>query len=265
MRICPIASGSSGNCIYVGNDNTHILVDAGISGKKCESGLNELGLSLKDISAVLVTHEHIDHVSGLGVIARKYHIPIYLTAMTKNAVSCMKSVGVIDNSLYNDISADVSFNIHDITVNPIHISHDAADPVAYRFTHDDKACAVMTDLGIYDDYIVQNMRGLDALLVEANHDVNMLQVGPYPYPLKKRILSEKGHLSNDSSGKLISSVLHDGIKAIYLGHLSKENNYPELAYETVRTQIDFAENPYRSSDFPLYVAKRSENSVCTEF
>ena len=265
MRICPIASGSSGNCIYIGNDNTHILVDAGLSGKKTAEGVNSLGLSMDDISAILVTHEHRDHVGGLGVLARKYHIPIFLTNGTHLDISRAKDLGKIDETLFNDIFPDEVFEISDIKITPIAISHDAAQPVGYRFECDNKKAAIVTDLGVYDDYILNHLQGLDVAMIEANHDINMLQVGPYPYPLKQRILSDNGHLSNEASGKLISAILHDGIKSIYLGHLSHENNLPELAYETVRIEINTSDTPYTGSDFPLHVAKRSEVSFCTEF
>lgn len=265
MRLCPIASGSSGNCIYVGTDNTHILIDAGISGIRVKNGVNSLGLDMSDIDAVLVTHEHRDHIGGLGVLARKYHFPIYATQKTIEAIKNAKDLGKIDTELYHCIQKDQIFALGDFEINPINISHDAADPCAYRLEAGDKKAAVMTDLGYYDEYISNALKGLDAVLIEANHDVNMLQVGPYPYPLKQRILSNHGHLSNEASGRLISEILHDNVKSVYLGHLSKENNLPELAYETVRMEINMSDTPYNGSDFPLYVAKRSEVSVCTEF
>ena len=265
MRICPIASGSSGNCIYIGSDNTHILVDAGISCKRIIQGINGLGLDMGDISAILVTHEHSDHIGGLGVVSRKYKIPIYSTELTNQAILHYKSLGAFDRSLLHPCAPGVAFDIGDLLIKPIAVSHDAANPVAYRVENLDKSVAVMTDLGYYNEDIVSNMLGLDVALVEANHDINMLQVGPYPYPLKRRILSEYGHLSNEAGGKLISEILHDNIKSIYLGHLSNENNLPELAYETVRIEINQSDTKYTGSDFPLFVAKRNEVSPCTEF
>lgn len=258
MRLCSIASGSSGNCIYVGSDATHLLVDVGISGKKAESGLNYLGLSGRDIDGILVTHEHADHISGLGVMARKYGIPIYATKGTIDAIRQNGNVGEIDEELFHEVRADEKLAIKDLTVNPMQISHDAAQPVAYRVSYGRKRVAICTDLGHFTDYTVDCLRGMDALLLEANHDVNMLQVGSYPYYLKQRILGDKGHLSNENSGRLLSRVLHDGIQAILLGHLSKENNLPELAYEAVRMEITLGDNPYNANDFPMQVAKRSE-------
>lgn len=260
MRMCSIASGSSGNCIYVGTDATHLLVDVGVSCKKTEEGLHRLGLSGKDIDGILITHEHADHIGGLGVISRKFNIPIYATAGTIDAIKTAGSLGSIDPSLFCAVAADEKMILKDITVNPMKISHDAAQPVAYRFQYGSERMAVVTDLGTYNEYTVECLKGMDVLMLEANHDINMLQVGPYPYYLKQRILGNKGHLSNELSGKLLSRVLHDHMKAVFLGHLSKENNLAELAYETVRLEITMADNPYKPNDFPIYVAKRSELS-----
>ncbi|MCR5717118.1 MAG: MBL fold metallo-hydrolase [Lachnospiraceae bacterium] len=264
MRMCSIASGSSGNCIYVGSDTTHLLIDTGISGKRVEAGVNSLDLDMRDIDAVLVTHEHADHISGLGVLARKYSIPIYCTRGTRDAILQDPKCGTIDEDLFEVIAADEKYVIKDLNIHPFHISHDAADPVAYRICHGKQKCAVCTDLGVYNDYIIDNLRGLDAVLLEANHDVHMLEVGPYPYPLKRRILGERGHLSNESSGKLLCNILHDDMKAIVLGHLSQQNNLPELAFETVRMEVAMADVPYTGSDFPLYVAHRKEVSDVIE-
>ncbi len=260
MRLCSIASGSSGNCIYVGSDTTHLLVDAGISGKRTELGLQQMGICGKELDGILITHEHIDHINGLGVLSRKYGIPIYATERTAKAISATKSVGVIDNQLFQVIEPDQPFIVKDVTLTPMHTSHDAADPVAYRICHEKKKIGIATDLGTYTDYTVECLKGMDVLFLEANHDVNMLQVGPYPYYLKQRILGDKGHLSNEVSGRLLSRLLHDKLQAVVLGHLSKENNMPELAYETVRVEITMSENSYKADDFPIQVAKRSDVS-----
>lgn len=258
MRLCSIASGSSGNCIYVGSDATHLLVDVGISGKRTESGLNYLGLTGQDIDGILVTHEHADHINGLGVIARKYGIPIYATKGTIEAIKCSGGVGEIDEGLFREVYEDEKLIIKDLVINPMKVAHDAAQPVAYRVSYGRKKVAICTDLGHFTDYTVDCLRGMDVLFLEANHDVNMLQVGPYPYHLKQRILGDKGHLSNENSGRLLSRVLHDGVQSIILGHLSKENNLPELAYESVRMEITLGDNPYNANDFRIQVARRSE-------
>lgn len=264
MRLCSIASGSSGNCIYVGSDNTHLLVDVGISKKRTEEGLAKLGLKGQDIDGILITHEHIDHVNGLGVMSRKYGIPIYATRGTIQAIKGISSLGKIDETLFSELRSDEKFMLKDIEINPVHISHDAADPVAYSFLQGDKKCAVVTDLGIYDDYIIDALEGVGALCLEANHDINMLQVGPYPYRLKQRILGKKGHLSNELSGKFLNKLINNNLKAVTLSHLSKENNLEELAYETVRLEITMGESKYQAGDFPIFVAKRNEVSEIVE-
>lgn len=260
MRLCSIASGSSGNCIYVGSDATHLLVDAGISGKRIEEGLGSLNLSARDLDGILVTHEHIDHIGGLGVISRRYGIPIYATSGTIEEMKRCKSLGKVDEDLFCPIKADEKFCIKDLTVDPMRISHDAAQPVAYRIRYGEKKVGIATDLGVFNDYTVECLKGMDAVLLEANHDVNMLQVGPYPYYLKQRILGDRGHLSNENCGRLLSRILHDKLQTILLGHLSHENNLPELAYETVRVEVTLGDNPYKADDFPIQVAKRSEVS-----
>lgn len=260
LELCAIASGSSGNCICVGSDNTHVLIDAGVSGKRIENGLNEIELKTSEMQGILITHEHIDHIAGLGVLARRYGIPIFATEKTVNAIMNTKSVGKIDGDLFQVIKPGKRFSIGELMFNPISISHDAADPVAYKVMHEDKRMAVVTDLGNYNQAIVDELQGLDALLLEANHDVKMLQTGIYPYPLKQRILGDRGHLSNERSGQLLCELLHDKFGTVVLGHLSKENNYEELAYEAVRLEVTMGDNPYKAEDFPMYVAKRDSVS-----
>ena len=260
MNLCSIASGSSGNCIYVGSDKTSILVDAGISGKRIEQGLNSIERTTKDCDAILITHEHSDHVKGLGVLARKYHIPIYCTKGTMEELKQMSMLGKMPEGLYRPILAEETFSIGDLSILPFENSHDAAEPVGYRVSHGEKSVGIATDMGVYDEKIVENLQGLDALLLEANHDVRMLQVGAYPYSLKQRILGEKGHLSNESAGRLLCRLLHDKMKQIMLGHLSRENNYEILAYETVCAEVTMGENPWKSSDFKISVAHRDRAS-----
>lgn len=256
MRLLSIASGSSGNCIYVGDNDTHILIDAGISGKRIEAGLNQNGLKTSDVNGILVTHEHSDHISGLGVLARRYGIPIYATMETIREIMRVKSLGAIEPGLFVPILPDREFKIEELTVHPFSISHDAANPVAYRISNEkEEKVAAATDMGTYNQYIVENLSGLSALLLEANHDVNMLEAGWYPYPLKRRILGNRGHLSNETSGRLLAELLHDGLKYIFLGHLSKENNLAELAYETVKLEIA-AGGRYKGDEFPIQVAGR---------
>lgn len=260
MRFVSIASGSSGNCIYAGTDSTHVLIDAGISAKRIEQGLTEVGVKPKELSAICITHEHSDHVKGLGVLARKYEIPIYGTEKTLEEIGRMKSLGEYPKELLQPILPDVDFKVGDMVMEPFHIDHDAADPVAYRVRAGQKSLAVITDLGHYSQYTIDHLLNLDAVLLESNHDLRMLETGPYPYYLKRRIMGDFGHLSNENAGRLLNCILNDRLKYIMLGHLSKENNMPELAFETVRLEVDMGECPYHSDDFHMIVAKRDEMS-----
>lgn len=256
MRLCSIASGSSGNCIYVGDESTHLLVDAGISKKRIEAGLLELGLKGEDINGILITHEHVDHIQGLGVFSRKYEVPIYGTKGTIEGIRKCHNLGKMPEGLLHEIHTDEDFILGDIQIHPFRISHDANEPSGYRMKNARKAVAVATDLGKYDDYIVNNLRDLNAIVLEANHDIHMLEVGPYPYPLKRRVMGDKGHLSNELSGRLLCDILHDDLEYVILGHLSKENNYEELAFETVKLEVTMGKNPYKGEDIPMMVAKR---------
>lgn len=264
MRFVSIASGSSGNCTYVGSENTHLLVDAGVSGRRIEAGLRELGISGKDLSGILVTHEHSDHTKGLGVLARKYEIPIYATEATLEEIGTQKALGAYDRELLTPIPPDMVFTLGDLQVKPFRIDHDAADPVGYRICQGQKAVAVATDMGRFTPYTIENLQGLDAILLEANHDVRMLETGPYPYYLKRRILGDYGHLSNENAGRLLNFLLHDRLKKIFLGHLSRENNYEELAYETVCLEITEGDTAYKASDFSISVAARERMSEIVE-
>lgn len=260
MRFVSIASGSSGNCIYVGTDHHHILVDAGISNKRIVEGLKEIGVKPEELDGILITHEHSDHVKGLGVLARKYELPIYSTKETLEEISNMSSLGKYSKDLHQCICPNVPFCIGNLDIKPFPIDHDAANPVAYRIQSGKKSVAIATDIGHYDQLIIENLQGVDALLLEANHDVHMLETGPYPYYLKRRILGDSGHLSNENAGRLLNHILHDKLKHIILGHLSKENNYEALAYETVKLEINQGEHAYQASDFSIAVAKRDRIS-----
>lgn len=265
MRMMSIASGSSGNCTFVEQNDTVILVDAGISLKRIEEGLNAAERTGRDISGILITHEHNDHIKGLGVLLRKYDIPVYTTEGTIKGISACRNMGKYDGSLFREVGKNDIISIGDIEVRFHPISHDAREPVCFSFHAGSSKAVVATDIGCYDDNLSQFLMNSDCMLIEANHDVHMLEVGPYPYELKRRILGEFGHLSNDSSGKLIKSLLNDHIKGLMLGHLSKENNFEELAYETVKQEI--SDNPFTDDvrDFGLTVAKRDTFGDIFEF
>lgn len=233
MKLCSLASGSSGNSIYVGTETTDILIDAGISCKAITTALASIGVSPDSLDAVVVTHEHTDHVKGLESLSKRYWKPIYATAGTIQVVN----KGQIDTDLFQTVWADESFTIGDITVHPFRVSHDVAAPVGYVVEHEGTRIGICTDLGCYNDYTVRNLSCLDAVLVEFNFDRRMLEAGPYPYPLKRRIAGEKGHLSNDLAVALVKDILTPRLKLLVLAHLSEKNNLPELAYETARIAL----------------------------
>ncbi|PKM50711.1 MAG: ribonuclease Z [Firmicutes bacterium HGW-Firmicutes-7] len=259
MHICSIASSSSGNCIYIGDENTHLLIDVGISGKKIAEGLSLLDVSPQDLKGILITHEHSDHIKSLGIMARRFSIPIYATKDTWNELLTYSKLGKIDPSLHIEITADISFQIDDICIHPFNTSHDAVNPVCYTFTKNNKKISIATDLGCYNDYIKEKLVHSNVLFIEANHDIKMLEVGKYPYFLKQRILSDLGHLSNEMSGKLISELIHKDLKHVILGHLSQENNYPDIAFESVKLEL-FEREAIYAPTISVSVAKRNQNS-----
>ena len=261
MRLCAIASGSSGNCVYVGHKGTHLLIDAGISGKKVEEGLATIGVAPEELKGILITHEHSDHIQGIGVLARRYGIPLYATAETFcGMLKGRTNIGRIPEELLHEVAPEDALWFDGLVATPHSVSHDAANPVCYPFEAEGCKAALITDLGVYSETIVSAVSDAQILYLESNHDVNMLMVGAYPYYLKQRILGERGHLSNDTAAELLCKVLHTELKYVILAHLSKENNLPELAYEAVRMEITMGENPYHANDFEMMVAKRSEPS-----
>ena len=264
MRLLSIASGSSGNCIYAGNNDTHILIDAGISNKRIEAALNSHDISAFDLNAICITHEHADHIRSLGVLARRYGIPIYATEGTADYIVHEPSLGFFPHDLLRKIQAGNAFTVGELTVAPFSVYHDANEPVGYVLSDGKKKAAVATDMGHYDEYIVEQLSGLSAVLIESNHDVRMLEAGSYPYYLKRRILGDKGHLSNENCGKLLSRILNDHMEHVFLGHLSKENNYPDLAFEAVKCEITGSCCGYRPEDFDIRVASRDVPSAMVE-
>ena len=264
LRFQSFQSGSNGNAVYLGSDRTQLLLDAGISCKRITEALHKIELDPQDLSGILITHEHSDHISGLFTLAKKYGIPVYGTEGTLEGIRAADKEGVIDNSLYNAVPCGESFMIGDLTIHTVHNSHDARDPVAYRVSDGHRSCAVMTDLGTFTQDTVDFLLGVNGLLIESNHDIRMLEAGPYPYVLKRRILGDYGHLSNIRSGELLNRILHPALSYVFLGHLSEENNYPETAYLTVTQSVDEADNAYHASDFDIRIASRHHASDLME-
>lgn len=233
INFCSLASGSSGNCQYIASGGTRLLLDAGLSGKYIKAALENIDVNADTIDGILVTHEHSDHIKGVGILMRRHKMPLYVTEKTWEAMNT--KIGKIDPDMVNIIDNGASFAIKDIVVTPYEISHDAADPVGYTFKDETSKIGIVTDLGVVTESVLEAVRDCDLLMLEANHDEEMLKMGSYPYYLKRRILSEIGHLSNDVAGEIATEVIKNGsVSNILLGHISKENNFPELAYETVK-------------------------------
>lgn len=250
--LCSLVSGSSGNSSLVSYKGTHILVDCGMSGKRLEQLLSGLGLRGSDISAILVTHEHIDHVSGVGVVSRRFDLPVYATCGTHFAMD----IGSMREENIKYIEPDRPFEIGEIGVNPFCIPHDAADPVGYRFFCGEKKLAVATDIGVMTNEIFDSLSGSESIILEANHDIEMLKNGSYPQQLKARILSNTGHMSNELAAKTALALAKRGTKRIMLAHLSNENNTPKLAYDTVSAEL--SASGAACGDLELLVANRYE-------
>lgn len=230
IKFCPLFSGSSGNCIFVGTDHAKLLVDAGVSAVRISKALASIGEDPAEIDAIFITHEHSDHTRGAGIFARRFGTKIYANKATWEAMS--KDIGdifteqrnVLNNSDYNEI------NIGDITVFSFPVSHDAAAPSGYYFVAGQSKISVCTDTGYDAPEIMAAIKGSQAVLLESNHDIEMLKNGIYPPPLKKRILGKKGHLSNVLASEIACELCENGTRCIILGHLSKENNRPDICY-----------------------------------
>ncbi len=259
MRVCSIASGSSGNCIYVGYKNTNILIDSGISRKRIVEGLDKIGVRPNELDGILVTHEHIDHIQGIYMMVKMFDVPVYATCGTLDAIRSKDKQGVISMNHLYEVHADEYITLGQMGIIPFKISHDAADPVCYTVLAGGHKAGIVTDLGMYSDYTIEHLKDSEILMLEANHDISMLEAGSYPYNLKRRILSRYGHLSNEDSGRLLCSLISPRLKHVSLAHLSKENNYPQLAYQAVKCQI-WEETGINELPFHMEVAQRDKPS-----
>lgn len=234
LQFCSLASGSSGNCQLIMTPHTKILLDAGLSGKYIINGLSQLGVDASEVEGILITHEHSDHIKGIGIMHRKYGMKIYANQATWDLVK--GKIGKVDERKVVIISALQPFDIQDIHVKAMSIAHDAVDPLAYSFETDHAKLSILTDLGHITPALIDQIKDSDMLMLEANHNVEMLKMGSYPYYLKRRVMSQVGHLSNEDCGDAVVKAIQTGrVTNVVLGHLSRENNTPELAYETVKS------------------------------
>ncbi len=257
LRFSPLFSGSSGNAIYVGCDDAHILVDAGMSGTRVCKELQCVGIDPSNLNAILVTHEHADHIKGIGILSRKYDLPVYATEGTWQGM--YDKIGAIAEKNRVIFEPDVDFFIGSIDVTPFSTPHDANQSVGYTFEVDGAKLAIATDLGCIKDSWLRHVMGSDAVILESNYDLDMLNAGPYPYDLKKRIRSRRGHLSNDDAGAVAVELARNGTKQVILGHLSKENNFPELAMRSCELSLQMA-GLIPHEDIQLYIARRDGNT-----
>lgn len=231
LTLLPLYSGSSGNAVYVGSDKTGVLVDAGLSGRTIERALAMHAIAPAQLRGILITHEHSDHIKGAGILSRKYDLPVY--ANERTWVAMQDKLGVVSSKNQRVFDSDADFYIRDLGVTPFHLPHDAAEPVGYCFTCGGLRVGVATDLGHVSKATLDAIGGCEALLLESNHDVDMLMCSRYPYELKRRIRGKRGHLSNEDAGEALIELCKRSLKRVFLGHLSQENNMEHLAMATV--------------------------------
>lgn len=256
LELCTLASGSSGNSLLVTDGRTHVLVDAGISCRRICTGLKELGVEPTELAGVLITHEHSDHISGLTTLTKQLRLPVYASPGTGRQL-CYRIAFL--EELLRPVAPGEGFSIGGLAIESFPTSHDAAESVGYALSAGGRKAAVVTDLGYVTEAVLRGIRGADLLVAEANHDVEWVQSGPYPYHLKARILGDRGHLSNEAGAELAWTAVEGGARTVVLAHLSHENNTPARAHEVVRGVLE-RRGAAVGQDVALEVAPRSEKS-----
>ena len=245
-----------GNCLYVESDNTKLLIDAGVSLKKIEKGLDTINVSPSSLDGILVTHEHSDHIQSLGNLSKKFNLPVFANSETFDAMP--KQTDKISTENINKFKIKQKFSINDIEITPFAIPHDAANPCGFNISCNDDKISIATDIGHMTNEILKQLEGSKFVLLESNYDTEVLKLSKYPFSLKQRIAGPNGHLSNEIASKVINYLLHDNLKIAMLGHLSKESNFPELAYQTVVNELINSNSDV--SKLSLSVASRNEPS-----
>ena len=250
-RFCPLFSSSSGNCTYIGGSGGGILIDAGCSAKQTELALASIGVRPESLGALFITHEHTDHIKGIKVFAARYNLPVYAS---KGTLAALREGNALAPSTEGAVIPASGVEVNGMFIRPFRTPHDSRESTGYTvLTADSKRVAVATDMGKITDEIMNVLYGCDLVLLESNHDINMLRTGPYPYYLKQRILSDYGHLSNDLCAETAAALLEGGTTRFFLGHLSKENNFPDLALQTTRAAMTVA-GARENVDYLLSVA-----------
>ncbi|MGG0643772.1 MBL fold metallo-hydrolase [Sporosarcina gallistercoris] len=235
MRFSILASGSTGNSIYIENDSGAYLVDAGLTAKRIEAQLAKIGRSMKNVNAIFVTHEHSDHIKGVGVLARKHGVPIYANEKTWQAMDGLVGEIALDQRFQFDM--ETVHSLGSISIESFAVSHDSVDPMFYVFHENDRKLAIITDTGYVSDRMKGIIKNADSFVFESNHDVGMLQMGRYPWSVKRRILSDVGHVSNEDAAIAMSDVIEQKETQIYLSHLSRDNNMKDLARMSVEQTL----------------------------
>ena len=256
FNFCSLYSGSSGNSLFVETQNTKLLIDAGVSSKKIETALNDINIDPSTLDGILVTHEHIDHVQGLPTLSKKFDLPVFVNQETLDAMPKQKDK-ISENNIKTFKISD-KFDIGDLEIKPFSIPHDAANPCGFNIWKNNKKISIATDIGHMTNPILKSLEESLFIMLEANYDPEVLRCSPYPFTLKSRIAGPTGHLPNEMAGKTISHLLKSGLKNAMLGHLSKQSNFPELAYKTVVDEL--ISNNYNEDCISLSVASRDNHS-----
>ena len=256
FKFCSLYSGSSGNSSFIQTENTKILIDAGESAKKISNALSTLDINPAELNAILITHEHTDHIKGLSTLSKKYDIPVYANKKTWEAMPEEQEKILNKNQKY--YNPFENFEIGDLKIYPFQIPHDAANPCGFSVFHDNKKISIATDIGHMSSNVIHSLEDSSFILLEANYDPNILKCSKYPYNLKRRIAGPNGHLPNIEAGKTIAYLLNSGLKQVMLGHLSRENNFPELAYKTVVDEL--MQNKFNENTIKINIASRLSTS-----
>ena len=256
FNFCSLYSGSSGNSLFIETQNTKLLVDAGVSSRKIETALNDINIDPSTLDGILITHEHTDHVQGLGTLSKKFDLPVFVNQETLDAMPKQRDK-IADKNIKTFKVTD-KFEIGDLRIKPFSIPHDAVNPCGFNIWKDNKKISIATDIGHMTNPILKNLEESLFIMLEANYDPEVLRCSSYPFTLKSRIAGPTGHLPNEMAGKTISHLLKSGLKNAMLGHLSKESNFPELAYQTVMDEL--ISNNYKKNSIQLSVASRDIHS-----
>lgn len=250
LKFTSLFSGSSGNSYLLESNNSLILIDAGKSGVKIEKELEKLSINPKNINAIILTHEHTDHFQSVSTLSKRHNIPIFVSDKLRNILNFKTN-----DSLIYTFNSNKDFNIRDIKITPFITSHDAIDPVGFTMENENKKIAIATDMGIYNDNIINSLTNSNLAVIESNYEESLIEISKYPYYLKKRIKSNKGHLSNKQMQELLKILEEKNVNKFILGHLSKENNSPDLVKQSAFLALQ------KKSNQEIYIAPRDEKGI----